>query len=189
MKKIIIASILSVYTLSIGVSQNNTQGHFLVEFAKFTPPVQDLVKSFEGFPAELFLANDVKGTEHYLEDYKGKKVILWFWSVESTKALEQISAMTLLQDRNRDHLKIVSFAKEPKSKVLEYLRQYPMEIDVIPNGEVFGQMAYGADMGNPRMFVIDEFGIIKIALPEEAFEDNTNLLVSLEAILNGLQGK
>jgi len=186
MKNILITAILSFFVQSQVTSQNNAQGHFLVEFAKFTPPIQDLVKSFEGFPAEQFLANDVTGIEHYLGDYKGKKVILWFWSVGNTKALEQVSAMTLLQDRNKDNLKIISFAKEPKSAVLEYLRQYPIDLDVIPNGEVFGQMAYGADMGNPRMFIIDEFGIVKIALPEEAFADNSNLLISLESILNGI---
>lgn len=186
MKNIVITAIMSIFALSQMTSQQNAQGHFLVEFEKFTPPVQDLIKSFEGFPAEQFLANDVTGTEHYLGDYKGKRVILWFWSIENTKALDQISAMTLLQNRNKSNLKIVSFAKESKSAVLAYLRQHPMEIDVIPNGEVFGQMAYGADMGNPRMFIIDEFGVIKVALPEEAFTDNSNLLVSLESILNGL---
>ena len=186
MKNILIVTFLSLFVFTLGFSQNNSQGHFLVEFAKFTPPVQDLVKSFEGYPAEPFLANDVNGKEHFLGDYKGKKVILWFWSVENNKALEQVSAMTILQDRNKANLKIVSFAKEPKSAVVRYLRQYPMDLDVIPNGEVFGQMAYGAGMGNPRIFIIDEFGVVKIALPEEAFVDNTNLLVSLESILNGM---
>ena len=165
-------------------AQDNVQGHFLVEFAKFSPPTQDLVKTFEGFPAEQFLANDVNGTEHYLPSYKGKNVVLWFWSVEDNTALEQVSAMTLLQQRNKD-LKIIAFAKEPTPRVKEYLRQYPMDIDVIANGEVFGQMAYGAELGNPRMFLIDEFGIIKVVLPQEAFADNSNLLVSLEGILNG----
>jgi hypothetical protein len=47
-------------------------------------------------------------------------------------------------------------------------------------------MAYGAELGNPRMFIIDEFGIIKVVLPKEAFADNSKLLVSLESILNGL---
>lgn len=178
-------TVLFVLLGSFGLmAQDNVQGHFLVEFAKFSPPTQDLVRSFEGHIAEQFLANDVNGKEHYLPDYKGKNVVLWFWSTENSKALEQVSAMTLLQQRNKN-LKIVSFAKEPKAKVLEYLRAYPMDIDVIPNGEIFGQMAYGAELGNPRMFLIDEFGIIKIALPEEAFADNSNLLISLESILNG----
>lgn len=186
MKHLIITIFFSVLASAQVTAQKNAQGHFLVEFAKFTPPVQDLVKSFEGYPAEQFLANDVNGKEHFLGDYKGKKVILWFWSVENLKALEQVSAMTLLQERNIANLKIIAFAKEPKSLVLDYLRQYPIDLDVIPNGEVFGQMAYGADMGNPRMFIIDEFGVVKIALPEEAFVDNSNLLVSLESILNGI---
>ena len=166
-------------------AQESANGHFLVEFKKFTPPSQALVRSFEGHIAEPFLANDVNGKEHYLPTYKGKNVILWFWSTENAIAMEQVGAMTLLQERNKN-LKVIGFAKEPKAKVLEYLRQNPMDIDVIPNGEIFGQMAYGAGMGNPRMFVIDEFGIIKVALPVEAFADNSKLLISLESILNGL---
>lgn len=166
-------------------AQASANGHFLVEFEKFTPPTQALIRSFEGHIAEQFLANDVNGKEHYLPDYKGKNVILWFWSTENTVAIEQVGAMTLLQQRNKN-LKIIGFAKEPKAKVLEYLRQNPMDIDVIPNGEIFGQMAYGAGLGNPRMFIIDEFGIIKAALPVEAFADNSKLLISLESILNGL---
>lgn len=185
MKNIIIAAILSTLVFTSTFSQGGETGHFLVEFEKFSPPVQDLVKSFEGMPAEQFLANDVNGKEHFLGDYKGKSVILWFWSIESNKAKEQVSAMTLLQERNKD-LKIIAFATEPKSSVQDYLRNFPMDLDVIPNGEIFGQMAYGADMGNPRMFLIDEFGVIKAAIPEEAFQDNTNLLVSLESILKGM---
>ena len=186
MKNIIIVfNLILLITLNLS-GQDNPQGHFLVEFEKFSPPVQDMVKSFEGQPAEQFLANDVNGKEHYLADYKGKKVILWFWSVNNPKAVKQISAMTLLQERNADKMKIISFAAESKTEVMKYLRSAPMDIDVIPNGEVFGQMAYGAEMGNPRMFVIDEYGIIKAALPEQAFGDQDRLLVSLESILQGI---
>jgi len=166
-------------------AQEQASGHFLVEFDKFSPPTKDLVTSFEGHIAEPFMANDVEGVQHFLGDYKGKKVILWFWSTESELAKEQMSAMTLLQERNAD-LKLISFAKEPKAKVAEYLRVSPLDFIVIPNGELFGQMAYGADLGSPRMFLIDEFGIIKAVLPQEAFADNSKLLVSLESILGGM---
>jgi len=66
--------------------QNSQSGHFLVEFEAFSPPVKDMVTSFEGHIAEQFLAKDVNGKEHFLGDYKGKKVILWFWSISSEKA-------------------------------------------------------------------------------------------------------
>ena len=181
--KVLVFALLCLFS-STAYSQVGESGHFLVTFEKFSPPIQDMVKSFEGYPAEAFMANDIKGQEHYLPNYKGKNVVLWFWSVNEAVALEQVGAMTLLQQRNKD-LKVVSFAKEPKAKVEEYLRNNPMDIDVIPNGEVFGQMAYGAEMGNPRMFIIDEFGVIRVALPKEAFADNSRLLVSLESILNG----
>ncbi len=176
--------LVSFLTVS-GYGQETSNGHFLVEFDKFSPPVKDMVKSFEGFPAEQFLAKDVNGKEHFLGDYKGKKVILWFWSVYSPAAMEQMSAMTVLQDNFKD-LKIIAFAKEPSDEVKAYLKQFPTTIDVIPNGEVFGQMAYGAELGSPRMFIIDEFGIIKVVLPEESFLDNSKLYVSLESILGGI---
>ena len=184
--KYISIALLTIFSFYSSLSaQESANGHFLVEFEKFTPPTKALIRSFEGHIAEQFLANDVNGKEHYLPDYKGKNVILWFWSTEDAIAIEQVGAMTLLQERNKN-LKVIGFAKEPKARVLEYLRQNPMDIDVIPNGEIFGQMAYGAELGNPRMFVIDEFGIIKVALPVEAFADNSKLLISLESILNGL---
>jgi len=186
MKTFIIAFSLSLFTFVSAFSQELGQDHFLIEFEKFTPPIQDMVKAFEGRTAEPFLANDISGQEHYLPNYQGKKVILWFWSVENPKALDQIGAMTLLQEKNPNSLKIISFAQEKKAIVKEYLKQYPMAIDVIPNGELFGQMAYGADMGNPRMFVIDESGIIRKVIPEQAFTDNTNLLISLESIIKGI---
>lgn len=182
LKNTLLAVLLFTATFLVGQQQND--GHFLVEFDAFTPPTQDLITSFEGHSAEQFLANDVTGVEHYLGDYKGKKVILWFWSIESTKAKEQMSAMTLLQERNSD-LKLIAFVKEPKAQVLDYLRASPVDFSVIPNGEVFGEMAYGAELGRPRMFLIDQQGMIKVVLPEEAFVDNTNLLVSLESILGG----
>ncbi len=185
MKNISLVILFLFYAVLSVSSQDIAKGHFLVEFEKFSPPIQDMVLSFEGHKAEPFLANDVNGKEHYLDSYKGKKVILWFWSVEDYRALDQVGAMTLLQQEMKPSLKIIAFAKEPKARVQEYLRQNPMDIDVIPNGEVFGQMAYGAEMGNPRMFIIDQYGIIKAALPNEAFIDNANLYISLESILNG----
>ena len=166
-------------------AQEQTNNHFLVEFDKFTPPTKDLVSSFEGKRAEPFMANDVTGVQQFLGDYKGKKVILWFWSIDSDIAKEQMSAMMLLEQRNSD-MKLVSFAQEPKAKVQEYLRQNPVDFTVIPNGELFGQMAYGADLGSPRMFIIDQSGVIKAVLPQEAFADNSKLLVSLESILGGM---
>ena len=177
---------LLIFSLSINIqAQDDSSDHFLVEFEKFTPPVKDLVRYFEGKPAEKFLASDTEGTEHFLGDYKGKKVLIWFWSIKDPKAQEQISPLMLLGERN-DNLKVLSFASESKVEVTEYVNNNGVNLSVIPNGDVFGQMAYGADLGKPRMFLIDESGVIHTVLPEEAFTDNSRLLVSLESIINGM---
>lgn len=185
MTKLLTSLLLTVLLATITYGQEAGAGHFLVEFDKFSPPTRDLITSFEGHIAEQFLASDVTGAEHFLGDYKGQKVILWFWSVESGVALEQIAPMKAIQETHPD-VQIIAFAKEPKARVLEHLRTYPMDFDVIPNGEVFGQMAYGAELGSPRMFLIDEYGIIKVVLPEEAFVDNSRLAISLTSILGGM---
>jgi len=185
MIRILITALTLILLSTTASSQDAGTGHFLVEFDAFTPPTKDLVRSFEGHIAEQFMANDVNGKEHFLGNYKGQKVILWFWSIESSTALEQIAPMKAVQETHPD-LKIIAFAKEPKAQVLEHLRTYPMDFDVIPNGEVFGQMAYGAELGSPRMFLIDAYGIIKAVLPEEAFVDNSKLAISLTSILGGL---
>ena len=52
--------------------------HFLVDFGNFSPPISAIAESFEGKPTAQFLANDITEQEHFLGDYKGKKVILWF---------------------------------------------------------------------------------------------------------------
>lgn len=183
MKKILLLLVAFASSASLP-AQETSNDHFLVEFEKFSPPTRDLVTSFEGHIAEPFLATDVQGVEHFLGSYKGQKVILWFWSIDDAIAHEQMSAMTLLQERHSD-LKLISFATEAKDQVMAYLRNNPVDFSVIPNGEIFGQMAYGADLGSPRMFLIDKFGIIKIVLPAEAFVDNSKLLISLESMLGG----
>lgn len=178
--------IIAILLMIIGgiQAQETSQEHFLVEFDKFTPPIQDMITNFEGQPAENFLASDVQGKEHFLGDYKGKKVILWFWSIKDTKAQKQVGPMELLAERN-NNLRIISFVSEPKSEVAEYASKSNIKFPIIPNGDIFGEMAYGADLGKPRMFIIDSFGVIKSVLPEEAFQDNTRLLIALESILNG----
>lgn len=181
---ILVITITSLLTTA--TAQSETEGHFLVEFEKFSPPIQDLVMSFENKKAEPFMANDITGIEHFLGDYIGQKVLLWFWSIDNEQAKRQLGAMTLLQERNQD-LKVIAFIEESRSKVEEFVSQNPIDrLTIIPNGEVFGQMAYGAELGSPRMFLIDDKGIIKAVLPQSAFRYPEKLVVNLESILGGM---
>lgn len=161
------------------------QGYYLVEPEQFSPPVQAMIQNFEGQPAEPFMANDVDGIEHYLPNYKGKKVILWFWTTDSQLATSQIAALNEVSAKHPD-VKVISFAKQMSGQVREFKKTTTINFPIIANADVFGQMAYGAELGYPRYFLIDEYGIIKIVLPDQAFAGEGNVYPILKGIIGGM---
>lgn len=174
--KIILTFIFSAAFFMVAFSQeakSEDGSHFLVDFEKFSPPIREMAQSFEGQPAEQFLASDITGKEHFLGDYKGKKVILWFWSKDEIISTSHIRALNATKEHNKD-LVILSFARGTKSDVKAYADANNINFAVIPNADVFGQMAYAADLGYPRYFFIDEYGIIKQVWPAESFQEGVN---------------
>lgn len=159
------------------------QDHFLVEFEKVSPPIQDLITHFEGSKAMQFMAPDVKGQEQFLGNYKGKKVIIWFWSKDDGISLGQLDALNLLQSRYRDELQVLSFASESKSDVLEFIKVYPVDFPVMYNGSMLGEAAYGGDLGLGRLFFVDKTGTIIDVLPREVFEQGIDTYGTLESVL------
>lgn len=182
MKQLSIIALLFFFT---GGTTLFGQGHFLVEFDKFSLPVQDMIKGFEGHIAEPFFANDINGKEQSLSEYQGKKVLIWFWSIEDMTAQNQIGPLELL-DQKHDDIKVIGFASESKSDVLKYVSKTDTKLTIIPNGDFFGEMAYGSEMGSPRMFLIDSQGIIRKVLPQESFGDNSQLMINLEKLFEKL---
>lgn len=178
-----------ILVIALGCSpifSQEDKGFFLVEFDAFSPPVQDMVRHFEGRQAESFMVNDIAGNSHLLSAYQGKKMILWYWSMESPLCQSQIGQLELLQERNPD-LKLITFASEQKKDLLDYKEKTDLKLTVIPNADVFGEMAYGADLGKPRIFVVDSKGIIRKVLPEQSFGEKSKLLHGLETILKDIE--
>ncbi len=169
--KVITTAIL-ILLLHFNLSAQNENGHFLVEMEEFTPPVKDLIASFENSKAAPFLAPDVLGKEQYLGDYADKKVILWFWSTADDLSNNQINNLNVLQSRYRNELQIISFADEAKQEMLDFRKSIPVDFPIIANGKILGEAAFGGDLGQGRLFLIDQSGIIQKVIPRQAFEDN-----------------
>lgn len=158
----------------ISIYAQNEKGHFLVEFDAFSPPTKDLIASLENTKAAPFLAPDVRGTEQFLGDYTGKKVILWFWSTADDISNNQISNLNLLQSRYRNDLQVISFADEQKQELIDFSKSIPLDFPVIANGKVLGEAAFGGDLGQGRLIIIDGNGVIQKVLPRQAFIDNND---------------
>ena len=61
------------------------------------------------------------------------------------------------------------------SRFLIFFENNQPPFPIIPNGEVFGQMAYGADLGSPRIFAINSSGIITRVIPKSIFTPELNI--------------
>lgn len=184
MKKIVFILGFCLYTLIVfGQAQSADGSHFLVDFSGFTPPEQAIIKNFEGMPAEPFLANDIEGNEHFLGNYKGKKVILWFWNENETLSTGHLRALNATAKHNPE-LQIISFGRGTKAELTAFVKNNEINFPIIPNADMFGQMAYAADLGYPRYFFIDEYGIIKHVVPASAFSEGVNPYNAISDILS-----
>lgn len=156
-----IAFITSVFVFSVGFLFG--QDHFLVELENRSPDVATMVRSFEGMPAIPIMANDVDGVEHYIGNYKGKNLILFFWKKESPECQRLLPIMNEIA--SLDDIQILSFSTNMKDDILSFREQQEIKFPVIPNSKILSDGPYGGDLGYPKIFFVDEWGIIKWVFP------------------------
>lgn len=174
--------IITIFLVLLSFSLS-AQDHFLVEFDKVSIPIKDLIAGFEGRKAMQFMAPDIKGKEQFLGNYKGKKVILWFWSKDDGICINQIDALNLIQSRYREELDIISFGNESKQDLIDFRKSYPIDFPILYNGSILGEAAYGGDLGLGRLFFLDKEGVIKDVLPRELFENGMDTYQAIEAVI------
>ena len=162
------------------------QDHFLVELENRSPDVQAQVKAYEGFPTIPFLANDIDEVEHSYESIKGKTSFLWFWNTKCPKCVEYISALNAMYDNHESTLNILSFCDEPKAEVLKFRETTPINFPVIANSKLLADGPFGGDFGYPRLFIIDEYGVVKYVIPEIEMRGDFDALGFFEAVHRSL---
>ena len=178
-----------VFCLGSALGQSNTDepGFYLFEPEKFSLPVKDMIAHYEGFPATPFMANNMDGKELFMGDFKGKTLILYFWNTTTALSMQVNEEFNqLVEFYGQEKLEIVSFADDDRATVNSFLDSFPVKFHTIPNSKVFSEMAYSADLGYPRAFIIDEFGIIKKVIPREAFERSSNGFEMMKSLLSDI---
>ncbi len=172
MRIILIITTAFLITTSTLTQAQNEQGHFLIEFDSFSPPVKDIVMSLENSEAAPFLAPDIQGNEIFLGDYKGKMVMLWFWSKNDGMSVSQVDQLNLMQSQYRDQLQVIGFGDESKQELIDFRSGSPLDFPIIANGKVLGEAAFGGDLGLGRVILVGKDGIIQKVVPRETFELN-----------------
>lgn len=176
MKYIYTICFFLAFSLSQEVSgqARSENGHFLVELEQFSPPVRDMIKTFEGFPATPFLANDMTGEERYLDDFRGKVCVLYFWRQDNADAIAMLHDLNQLKKQIGKKLEVIAMSDDSREEITEFLGDDKMNIMVIPNTRMLSEAVYGVELGYPRAFIIDKTGIIQTVIPEQYFKTYGN---------------
>lgn len=161
------------FQLAPAQERDTTTGYFLVQEETFTPPEEALLEHYVGRPAMAFMANDMNQKEQYLGDYIGRPVLLWFWNTREVACLNLIEPLNDLATSTRA-ISIISLADESRAELETFLDGLEINFPIIPNAEILSGSAYAADLGYPRLFLIDEQGIVKRILPASAFRDQSD---------------
>ncbi len=180
---LILLVLLSSVFVANAQSSQSEKGYFLFEEEKFSLPIKDMINAYEGFPATPFMANNLKGNELYIGDFKGKPLVLLFWKSSDSFCEANIPAINQLSQHFQDKMEIVSFADEDRPTMKKYAKSKPVDFHIIPNSKIFGEAAYAIDLGYPRMFVIDGSGIIKKVIPQQAFEQSPDVFNMLKSVI------
>lgn len=147
----------------------------------------------EGDPAPGFTARDQNGKEHRLEDYRGKKLVLYFYPKDLTPGCTQ-EACDLAENYRAllDHgFEVLGVSADSPEQHEKFIDKYELPFDLISDPEMELIQKYGAYgeknvMGQKKegilrhTFLIDENGAIEKIFRKVRTKDHANQI--LEAV-------
>jgi len=122
-----------------------------------------------GSTAPTFAVDGMDGNTYDLNDYKGKVVVITFWSSRCAICHEEIPKLNRVAAHYKNqNVVFLALTMENEAKVSSYVKNTPIDITIIPNS--FGVLLQYADrdrsgnldMGFPAYFVVDQTGGIQM---------------------------
>ena len=140
-------------------------------------------------PAPEFELPDLQGNQHKLSDYRGRNVIVNFWSCECPHAERTDKLiMDLLAKSNGDVelLSIASNQNESVKSVEETVRARSLPTVLLDGGHVVADL-YEA-VTTPHVFVVDREGILRYrgAVDDVTFRQRKSTRFFLEEVIGSL---
>ena len=116
-----------------------------------------------------YIGRGVDGKKAYLEDYKGKVVIVSFWASWCGPCLREIPVLDKIQRQlGPDHIKIIAVNKQESKKKFNGIKKVFEQLDVMLTHDLSGTVSgkYGVS-SIPHLFIIDQEG--KLAYHKKGF--------------------
>lgn len=179
-----IALLCIAFSISIcAQNQIADSSFFLIEEEEFSPPVEAMIRQFEGGPVTPIMAQDIFGTMHEINEYQGKKTCLIFCNFKEEKNKALIASFNRWQQSQTKSFKIIFLVDEPKEELSFLTKENLGHIAVIPNCRMLSEAVYGVEIGNPRLFFVDESGNIQKVYSSKSFNSHARLFQSLDLLL------
>ena len=159
------------------VYQANCQSSdfFKVEFDTFSPPEKEMIRYIEGHEAKNFMMKDLHGNDQSLSKYKGFKTILFFWN-NTPLCLDLLNRLSEISDLYEKSHILALF--NPTQDMLPKLNAFNAQrFHILPNAAFLGEAVYDAELGTPRMYLINENGIVKAVFPERFFDKSEEVFL------------
>lgn len=136
------------------------------------------------FTAPELGASGLDGTQHQLGDYRGKVVLLEFWSVYCSFCEHVRPQLNLLDEQySSDEFAVLAIAKESdKEEIINHLNEHPKEATVLLYDESAWQ-EFNLLTATPTFYLIDRKGIIKLQGRGVSIIESLKVLV--EELVNG----
>ena len=148
-----------------------------------------------GTKAPSFSLQDQDGVTHTLEQYRGKKVILYFYPKDSTPGCTRQACAFAQNHSNFEdkNVVVIGISKDSVASHLKFAEKYELPFVLLSDPELQAIQAYGVwqekklygkvSMGVVRStYLIDEQGVIEKVMPKVKPDTNA---VEILAYLNG----
>ena len=145
-----------------------------------------------GTKAPAFSLPDQNGTIHTLEEYKGKKVVLYFYPKDNTPGCTRQACAFALKNKEIENKNavVIGISKDSVNSHLNFATKYNLPFVLLSDTELSAIQAYGVwqekklygkvSMGVVRTtFLIDEQGIIKAVMPKVKPDTNADEILTL----------
>jgi thiol-disulfide isomerase/thioredoxin len=129
---------------------------------KYIQRQEEAKNKYEGFSPTPFHAPDLNGEDHFLSDFKGQVLILQFWQLYCEPCRSQIPSINkLLEDYNDQSVAALGFVDDYGEELADYVNNSVVNYPVIPNARELSLEAFAGELGYPRVFIIDKYGLIR----------------------------
>ncbi|MCB0409798.1 MAG: thioredoxin-dependent thiol peroxidase [Flavobacteriales bacterium] len=144
----------------------------------------------EGDKAPDFGVKDQNGTTHHLEDYKGKKVILYFYPKDLTPGctVESCNLRDNYSELTKKGFEVIGVSADDEKKHQRFIGKYELPFTLLADVEKKVINAYGVwgpkkfmgrtfDGIHRTTFVIDEKGMIEKVITKVKTKDHTKQIL------------